>query len=124
MMYPPDIVLMAAVLTAAMVVALTIYACTTNTDFTVCSGLLFMLFIGLVVASILSYFMQSRILQIAISYFGAILFGIYLIYDTQLILGKQSNSLSIDDYVMASVMLYVDIVQLFIYILQILGESN
>lgn len=83
-----------------------------------------MFLIGLIVASILSFFYQSRILQIAITYGGAILFGIYLIYDTQLIVGDRSRVMSIDDYVMAAMMLYIDIVQLFIYILQILGDSR
>lgn len=111
-------------LTAAIVVALTIYAFTTEKDFTLCGGLLFMALIGLIVASILSIFFKNKIFEILIMGCGAILFGIYLIYDTQLIMGNRSQSLSIDDYILASMMLYIDIVQLFIYILQILGESR
>lgn len=115
---------MAAILTAAIVVALTAYAFHTKQDFTLCGGLLFMVLLGLIVATILSIFWQNRILQIAITYGGAILFGIYLIYDTQLIMGDRSRSMSIDDYIMAAMMLYIDIVQLFIYILQILGDNR
>ena len=49
-------VMIAAILTAVIVFALTLYACTTKTDFTMCGGFLFMMVIGLVGASILSIF--------------------------------------------------------------------
>lgn len=120
----PKTVMIAAILTAVIVFALTLYACTTKTDFTYCGGILFMLCLGLVGASILSIFWSNRILDIAITYGGALLFGLYLIYDTQLIVGKHSHKLSIDDYVLGAMMLYIDIIQLFIYILRILGSSR
>lgn len=119
-----DLVIIAAVLTAVIVFALTLYACTTKTDFTMCGGFLFMMCIGLIGATILSMFWQNRILQIIITYGGALLFGVYLIYDTQLICGKHSHKLSVDDYVLGAMMLYIDIIQLFIYILRILGEHR
>lgn len=50
--------------------------------------------------------------------------GLYIIYDTQLILGKGEASLGIDDYIFAAMSLYIDIVQLFMYILQLLGNSD
>lgn len=114
--------LIAAILTATIVVALTLYACTTDTDFTFCGGFLFMAAIGFVVASILNIFIKSHFLKIALSFLGALLFGIYLIFDTQIIMGKFGSSLSIDDYIMGAMMLYIDIIQLFIQILKILSE--
>jgi len=45
---------------------------------------------------------------------GALLFGIYLIIETQLILGGKYFSLSVDDYVVAAMILYLDIIKIFL----------
>jgi FtsH-binding integral membrane protein len=57
---------------------------------------------------------------------GCLLFSFYLVYDTQLILGGQHKKyqFSVDDYVFAALNLYLDIINLFIFILQILGSRD
>jgi len=53
------------------------------------------------------------------------LYGLYLVIDTRIICGKEKhNGISIDhdDYVIAALMLYLDIIMMFIYILQLLGD--
>lgn len=115
---------MAAALTSAVVVGLTIYAFYTKTDFTVCGGFLFIMLMVLIVGSILAIFIRSKWLSLGLSIFGTILFGIYLIMDTQMIIGKNKLKFSVDDYIMAAMNLYIDIIQLFLYILSILGSSN
>ena len=50
------------------------------------------------------------------------LFGIYWVYDVQLISGKYGNEYCIDDFVFASMELYIDIIRLFLQILKILGK--
>ena len=121
--YDPSTVMIAASLTAAAVIGLTIYAFKTKTDFTILGGVLFAAVMILLVASIISIFVHNRWLQLAISIFGAIVFSIYIIFDTQLIIGNQQSALSIDDYIWAAMMLYIDIVQLFLHILQIIGNK-
>lgn len=54
---------------------------------------------------------------------GVLIFGLYLIFDTQLILGKGRHKLSIDDYVLGALILYIDIIMIFIYILSLAGSS-
>lgn len=122
--YDSATVMIAAAVTAAAVVGLTIYAFKTNTDFTVLGGVLFAALLILLVASIIAIFVHNRWLQLVIASLGAVIFSIYIVFDTQLILGKHQYGLSIDDYIWAAMMLYIDIVQLFIYILQILGNKN
>jgi hypothetical protein len=48
---------------------------------------------------------------------GVILFGIYLVIDTQMIIGGKRFSISYDDYVLGALILYIDIIQIFLYIL-------
>ena len=56
---------------------------------------------------------------------GALLFSFYLIYDTQLIIGgNHKHHFSIDDYCMAAINLYIDIIQLFLWLLQIFGKRR
>ena len=51
-------------------------------------------------------------------------FGFYLIVDTQMIMGGKGIELSVDDYVLASMLLYIDIVQIFLYLLRLLGNKD
>jgi protein lifeguard len=122
--YPANLVLLAVALTVAVVVGLTIYAFTTDSDFTMCGGVLLVAGLVLLVATIVSMFVHNKILHIIISACGAVLFSIYLIYDTQLVVGKGENSLSTDDYIWGAMQLYIDIIQIFIKILQLLGETQ
>lgn len=117
-------VLAAAFFTAAMVIGLTIYALTTKHDFTLCGGFMFLVGAVFVMFGIFSVFFgpTARMIYCVL---GVIIFGIYLIVDTQLICGgKRSYSLSKEDYILGAVILYLDIINIFMYILQLLSQSN
>lgn len=120
--YPIEIVLTAAGMTAAVTIALTIYAFYTKTDFTYCGGMLFVLS-----ALMFTWGFFSLIFGIYLNtlycLFGVFLYSIYLIFDTQLVLGKFGNEYSIDDYIIAALNIYIDIIQLFLYILSLLGKK-
>jgi FtsH-binding integral membrane protein len=73
---------MATALTALMVLALTFYALTTTTDFTMCGGMLFVLSFVLLGAGILNMFLKLKWMHVLITVFSIILFSMYLIYDT------------------------------------------
>ena len=122
--YDRDTVLIAASLTAAMTIGLTLYAIFTKTDFTTCGGILMVCCVCLIFGGILSIFFHNKWLRLILAILGVILFGIYLVYDTQLVIGKNKNKYSIDDYIMAAMNLYIDIIQIFLYLLQIVGAAN
>jgi len=63
-----------------------------------------------------------RSLDVAISVFAVCLYGFYLIYDVQLIAGGERFSLSLDDYIIGALVIYIDIIVLFLRILRILAE--
>merc|ERR1719369_522281 len=68
---------------------------------------------------------QSRTLRLVYASIGAIIFSLYIIYDTQLMVGgSHKYSLSPEEYVFAALNLYLDIINLFMYILQIIGNSR
>ena len=121
--YDPKTILIATFLTATIVVALTIYAFTTRTDFTMMGGLLFTVLSALIMMSFLCIFFPSKIFRTIISAFSVVLFSIYLIYDTQLILGKGELQLTVDDYIFAAMNLYLDILNIFLELLRLLGDN-
>ena len=44
--------------------------------------------------------------------------------DTQMIIGGKSVELAIDEYALAAMLLYIDIIQIFLYILRMLGSKD
>ena len=53
--------------------------------------------------------------------FGVLIYSIYLIYDTQLIMGNVGIQYNIDDYCFAALNLYIDIIYLFLKLLQLIA---
>lgn len=116
------LVLMAALLTLAITLGLTYYACTCKTDFTMMGGSLFVFCIALFVFGLFTMIFQNKLLHIIYVTLGAVLFGLYILYDTQLIVGNKSQKYDIDDYIIAALMIYVDIISLFIELLSLLTD--
>jgi FtsH-binding integral membrane protein len=69
-------------------------------------------------------FIKSDFIVTLIAIGIASIYSIYLIIDTQLILGGKNAELTMDNYVLGAVLLYIDIVQLFLQILRILGKNK
>ena len=94
----------------------------TKTDFTGAGPYLFMFSLVLVCFGIGLIFWKNSVAQLVYSCLGALLFCIYIIYDTQLIAGSGKFKYTLDEAYLAAIMLYMDIVNLFLYILRIIGR--
>ena len=114
----------ALLLTLIAVITLTIYAFITKNDFTLCGGILWVLLVLHFFGILFMVIFRLSFLYTFLNVFGIALFSLYLIYDTQLIEGNQSYKLSEDDYILGVIMLYLDIINLFIYILSFFGKNN
>ena len=56
---------------------------------------------------------------------GAVIFSCYIVVDTQLMMGgKHKYNLDPEEYVFASLNLYLDIINLFLMILSLVGDRN
>jgi protein lifeguard len=123
--YEPDAIFMAVGITAAVCFGLTIFAFQTKWDFTVMGGVLFVAVIILMIFGIVAMFFPGKTIKLVYASLGALLFCVYLIYDTQLMMGgKHKYSISPEEYIFAALNLYLDIVNIFIYILTIIGASR
>ena len=123
------IVIMAAFMTAAIVLALTLYAVFTKTDFTACGGIICVIGAAFLMFGLFS-FLFGPTLHLIYCIIGVVIFGVYLIFDTQYIVGGKNRRFTIDkeDYIIGAIILYLDIINIFMYLLQILaalkGDSN
>jgi len=123
--YDTHMVLTAAGITALVTFGLTIFALQTKYDFTMMGGMLFIGLFALIGFSFVSMLVPSQMTQIGMSAFGACLFGMYIVFDTQMMLGgKHKYAISPEEYIFASLNLYLDIVNMFLYILSILNEGR
>jgi hypothetical protein len=112
------VVLQALLLTAAVFISLTSYVFVTKKDFSWMGGALYMGLIVLVMWGFINmiYPIGGGMGHAIFSLLGALLFSGYILYDTSLIM----HHMGPDDYIMASVSLYLDIINLFLYLLEIL----
>ncbi len=70
------------------------------------------------------FFIQSQAISIVLAIIIGAVYSIYLIIDTQLIIGGRNQELSLDNYILGAAMLYIDIIQLFLQILRLLGDRR
>lgn len=117
-------VLIAFFLTAGVTLGLTIFAMQTKIDFTVLSGVLFSALIVLILMGFLSIFLKTQFLNLLYAGGGTLLFSAYLVYDVQLIAGGRKYEFSVDDYVPAALAVYLDVINLFLFILRLIGDRN
>ena len=117
----PKIVFMAACMTFVIVVFLTIYAITTKTDITMKGSLIFLLSASLLCLIFFNFFFRFKFLHVIICCISVFIFGIYIVYDTQLIVGNKREILQVDDYILGSYLIYTDIISLFLQLLSLLN---
>ena len=116
-------------ITAGTFAAMSIYGYTTKSDLTSWGKILIMALIGLIVASIVNIFMKSSGLELIISYIGVLIFVGLTAYDTQKIkemfMQAPDASESMQKYaLLGALSLYLDFINLFIYLLRIFGRRE
>ncbi|MCZ7541585.1 MAG: Bax inhibitor-1/YccA family protein [Anaerolineae bacterium] len=120
--------------TGAMFAAMSIVGYTTEMDLTRLGSLLFMALIGLIVASIVNIFLASETLYWVVSYAGVLIFVGLTAYDTQWI-KRQAEQLEVQGIntgtavvrqvaIMGALKLYLDFINLFLFILRIISRDR
>ena len=114
-----NVITQAFLMTTVAFGGLSVFAMNTKRDFSAMGKFLFIALIVIVVASLINIFVGSSMLSLAVSGAGALIFSAYILYDTQNIIRG-----AYDSPVLAAVSLYLDILNLFISLLHILGALN
>jgi modulator of FtsH protease len=114
-----EIVGTALLATGAAFLGLSAYVQVTKKDFAFLGGFLMVGLVGLIVVGLVGLFVPMPGLSLAISYFSVLVFGGYILYDTsEIISGRQTN------YIMATISLYLDILNMFTSMLRIVTGSR
>jgi hypothetical protein len=115
-------------ISAASFGGLSLYGYTTKTDLSPMRAFLVMGLIGIIIAMVVNFFLVSSALQFAISVIGVLIFAGLTAYDTQQI--KEMYSVNDDGTVagrkavMGALRLYLDFINLFMFLLQLFGSRR
>ena len=114
--------------TAGLFALMAVAGYTTKTDLTKLGSLLMIGLIGIVVASLINFFMHSAQMDYIISILGVIIFTGLTAYDVQKIknIGEQAgDSVEGKKYgVMGALTLYIDFINLFLFLLRLFGGKK
>lgn len=126
MLYETEAVMIATGITTAIVFVLTIFAFQTKWDFTMLRGILVcVLFVFLIFGFIMIFVPQNKYMQMVYGGLGALIFSVYLVYDTQMMMGGEHKfSISPEEYIFAALALYLDIINIFLYVLKFVGAAR
>lgn len=115
-------------ITAMVCLSVTIFSFQTKIDVTSCQGVLFSLCIVMLLCaitiSIVVPFGYVPWLHATYAVGGAILFTLFLAFDTQMLLGNKRYTISPEEYIFATLAIYLDIIYLFSFLLQITGGGR
>ena len=115
-------------ITAGTFGAMSLFGFVTKRDLSAMGRILFMLLIGLIIATVVNIFMKAEGLTLILNYAGVVIFVGLTAYDTQSIKqmlqehGDKEGAEKIA--LLGSLSLYLDFINLFIYLLRFFGESR
>jgi FtsH-binding integral membrane protein len=116
-------------ITAGTFAVMAVIGYTTKKDLTSMGKILFMALIGIIIATIVNIFLKSTGLEMIVSYLGVLIFVGLTAYDSQKIkemmsaapdAGESAQKLAL----LGALSLYLDFVNLFIYLLRIFGRRE
>ena len=117
--------------TAGMFAGISLYGYTTKRDLSGMGSFLVMALIGVILASLVNFFLKSTALYWVITYVGILVFVGLTAYDTQKIkrmsatLDGNNDTLMLKRVViMGALTLYLDFVNMFLFLLRIFGRRN
>ncbi len=114
--------------TAGAFAGLSLFGYTTKRDLSGFGTFLLMGLFGLIIASVINMFLQSGSLAFAISIIGVLLFAALTAYDTQKIKGMyyqvQGSDFVGKSVVMGALTLYLDFINMFLFLLRMFGDRR
>ncbi|GAA96476.1 uncharacterized protein L969DRAFT_94564 [Mixia osmundae IAM 14324] len=120
-MFDQKIVLQALVITCFVFVGLTLFTMQSKYDFSHWGSYLYGILLVFFFTGIVGVFFPfSRVMDAVFAGVGTLLFSAYILYDTHMIM----NRLSPDEYIIAVVSLYLDVLNLFLSILRLLNNAE
>lgn len=117
-------------ITAGMFAAMAVYGMTTKRDLTKMGSYLMMALIGIIIASVVNFFLRSPGMHYVISFIGVVIFTGLTAYDVQKFsrisreMGSGEGEMAMKVSVIGALNLYLDFINLFLYLLRFLGRRK
>lgn len=117
-------------ITAGTFGVMSVYGMVTKSDLSKVGNICFMALIGLIIATVVNFFVQSTMLMMIVSYIGVLVFVGLTAYDTWKIkrdiaqYGTEVNDMTQRLALMGALSLYLDFINLFLYLLRIFGNRK
>ena len=116
-------------ITAGTFAVMAVIGYTTKKDLTSMGKILFMALIGIIIATVVNIFLKSTGLQMVVSYLGVLIFVGLTAYDSQkikqmLLMAPDAGEGAQKIALLGALSLYLDFVNLFIYLLRIFGRRE
>ena len=116
-------------ITAGTFAVMALIGYTTKTDLSSMGKILFMALIGLIIATIVNIFLKSSLMETVVSYIGVLIFVGLTAYDSQkikqmLMMAPDAGEAAQKLALLGALSLYLDFVNLFIYLLRIFGRRE
>lgn len=129
LLYSTSIISKVFFITAGTFGVTALYGYATKKDLSSLGNILFMALIGLVIATIVNVFMKSAMFDLILSYIGVIIFVGLTAWDSQKIKHMMMVQQDADESaqklaLIGALSLYLDFINLFLYLLRIFGRSN
>ena len=109
--------------------AMSAYGFFTKSDLSKLGNILIMALIGLIIASLVNLFLKSEMLYWISSYAGVLIFVGLIAYDTQKlkrlnVIGNEGSDEDKKEAIIGALTLYLDFINLFLYLLRIFGKRR
>jgi FtsH-binding integral membrane protein len=115
-------------ITAATFGAMSLWGYTTKSDLTGMGSFLFMGLIGIIIASVVNFFLQSAMIQWVVSFAGVLIFTGLTAYDTQWIknmyVANDDGTVAGRKAIFGALKLYLDFINLFMMLMRIMGDRR
>jgi FtsH-binding integral membrane protein len=115
-------------ITAAMFGAMSLWGYTTRSDLSAMGSFLMMGLIGLIIAMVVNFFLQSAMIQWVVSAMGVIIFTGLTAYDTQWIkemyVANDDGTVAGRKAIIGALKLYLDFLNLFLFLLRFMGNRR
>lgn len=128
-LYTSTSIVLTFLVTAGMFGALALYGYVTKRDLSRMGSILFMALIGLILATLVNFFLQSSSLYWITTYAGVVIFSGLTAYDMQKIketniIGNEDTEEETKEAIIGALILYLDFLNLFLYLLRIFGNRD
>lgn len=123
--YATNAPIVGVLITAAVSLALIVYALQTSVDFTASGGMLYSAVVVLAVVTLAEHYLGFKTLHLLVGGCGSLLFCAYLVFDVQLqASGESSYAVNADEHVFGTINVYTDVINLFLYFIQLASHAG